>query len=88
MARPQPLFPTWMTPGRQGPQPRVIKDYAIFPCGTESEIVPRKSPVSGRVKDYVCRCPDGSKMENTMLRDLKDWLEDKFPGVRFERRKL
>ena len=79
----QPLFPKWMTPGRVGPKPPIRRTYAIFPDGTEREILKRVSPVSGNGKDYEVTTPDGKQERNNLLRDLKHWLEKDFPGITF-----
>ena len=79
----QPLFPKWMTPGGVGPKPPIRRTFAIFPDGTEREILKRASPVSGRGKDYEVTTPTGSVERNSLLRDMKAWLEEDFPGITF-----
>lgn len=82
----QPLFPKWFNPHRKAARPNSTKMFAIFPDGTESEIITRKSPVSGATKDFACGGPDGTKSENSRLCDLKRFLELDFPGTTFARR--
>lgn len=83
----QPLFPAWFNPHRKTARPNTTKLFAVFPDGTESEIVSRKSPASGSTKDFACKRPDGTTESNGVMRDLRLYLEQDYPGTRFERRK-
>jgi hypothetical protein len=82
----QPLFPKWFNPHRRGPQAPKRKAYAVFPDGTEAEIVKLVSPVSGRGTLYRVQRPDGGQDENSVLGDLKCFLEREFPGTKFKTR--
>ncbi len=82
----QPLFPSWFNPHRKGPKAPKRKMFAIFPDGSEVEIVKTVSPISGRRAVYRIDQPNGKRRENTVLKDLRHFLEMDFPGVTFQSR--
>ena len=84
----QPLFPSWFNAHRKGPQSPKRKTFAIFPDGTEAEIVKLVSPVSGRGTLYRVQRPDGKRDENNKLADLRHFLEMDFHGVTFVSRAI
>lgn len=70
--------------GRARPQrraPAKAKHVAIFPCGTEVEIVRH----TGKYPYFSLTTPSGECIESS-LRDVKWFAEKGNPGIRFERR--
>ena len=68
-------------PRRAAPKTKIV---AIFPCGTEAEILKRGEK---RFTHFTVTAPNGERYESS-LRDVQHFLDSDFPGVRYERRQI
>lgn len=66
-------------PRRAAPKTKLV---AIFPCGTEVEV---KRKASRSHTYFSVTAPSGEAYE-TSLRDIRSFLDQDFPGTRYERR--